>query len=49
MSPDKYRLDDFELYQVARAFRRKMYSVARQLPDSEKFSLNVQMRVQHFL
>jgi four helix bundle protein len=37
-------LDDFELYETARAFRRKIYSVARQLPESEKFSLNVQMR-----
>ena len=44
MQPDKYRLDDFELYQIARAFRRKMYSVARQLPESEKFCLNSQMR-----
>jgi four helix bundle protein len=44
MRPNKFRLDDFELYQIARAFRRKMYSVARQLPDSEKISLNPQIR-----
>ena len=44
MQPDKYRLDDFELYQIARFFRQKVYQIARRLPDSEKFSLNVQMR-----
>jgi four helix bundle protein len=40
----RYRLDLFELYQQARAFRRKIYQVIRQLPPSERFCLDPQMR-----
>lgn len=36
--------EDLETYQVARAFRVKMYAVARRLPDFEKFGLCSQMR-----
>src|SRR5437899_3462747 len=37
-------LEDLEVYQVAREFRKKMYGVTRQLPDFEKFDLCSQIR-----
>src|SRR4051794_26682962 len=43
--PDKFRtFEDLEVYQVARAFRKKMYAVTRRLPDFEKFELASQIR-----
>jgi four helix bundle protein len=36
--------EDLELYQIAREFRKKMYEVARRLPDFEKFALASQIR-----
>jgi four helix bundle protein len=36
--------EDLELYQVVRKFRKAMYSVAKQLPDVEKFALANQIR-----
>jgi len=36
--------EDLDTYQAARAFRRAMYSVARRLPDPEKFGLASQIR-----
>jgi four helix bundle protein len=39
-----YRLDDFELYQKAREFRKKVYKVIRKLPPEEKYALELQMR-----
>ncbi len=36
--------EDLEAYQVAREFRKKMYGVARRLPDVEKFGLAGQIR-----
>src|SRR5216110_2339846 len=36
--------EDLEAYQVAREFRKKMYGVARRLPDFEKFGLASQIR-----
>src|SRR5438105_3320742 len=36
--------EDLEVYQVAREFRRAMYRVAKQLPESEKFGLASQVR-----
>ncbi|HZV33679.1 MAG TPA: four helix bundle protein [Verrucomicrobiae bacterium] len=36
--------EDLEVYREARAFRKKMYEVARWLPDIEKFGLASQMR-----
>jgi four helix bundle protein len=41
---NRFRLDDFELYQKARSFRRKVYQVIRQLPPPERFVLDPQMR-----
>lgn len=39
-----YRLDDFELYNLARDFRKEIYSLAGHLPSTEKHCLDVQMR-----
>jgi len=44
MEEAKYSLDDFELYQAARAFRRKVYALSRQLPKEEDYVLRTQMR-----
>jgi four helix bundle protein len=42
---NKFRtFEDLEVYQVAREFRKKMYSVTRQLPDFEKYDLGSQIR-----
>lgn len=42
--PGRFRLDDFELYQVAREFRKGVYRIIRQLPVEEKYALDPQMR-----
>ena len=44
MEEGRYKLDDFELYKAARAFRKRAYSLLKQLPLEEKYSLAVQMR-----
>jgi four helix bundle protein len=36
--------EDLEVYQTAREFRKAMYRVAQQLPESEKFGLASQLR-----
>lgn len=36
--------EDLEVYKVAREFRRAMYRVAKQLPETEKFALASQVR-----
>src|SRR5262250_2375468 len=41
----RYRtFEDLEVYQIARAFRKAMYQVNRQLPSFEKFELGSQIR-----
>jgi four helix bundle protein len=40
----QFGLDDFELYNCARRFRRKTYQLIRQLPVEEKYNLDAQMR-----
>ncbi|MBL7073886.1 four helix bundle protein [candidate division KSB1 bacterium] len=40
----KYRLDDFELYKLARKFRQKVFKLIKQLPPEERYCLNPQMR-----
>ena len=42
--PGKYRLDDFQLYQVARQIRNDLYVIIKQLPPVEKYALGIQMR-----
>src|SRR5262245_60254872 len=36
--------EDLEVYQVARAFRKAMYQVAKRLPKEEKFALTSQIQ-----
>src|SRR6266576_755072 len=36
--------EDLKVYKAAREFRKKMYAVARQLPDFEKYGLASQIR-----
>ena len=36
--------EDLEVYKKAREFRKRMYAVARRLPDSEKYELGRQIR-----
>ena len=40
----KYRLDEFELYNLARAFRKSIYKLIRQFPSKEHYCLEPQMR-----
>jgi four helix bundle protein len=40
----RFRLDDFELYKVAREFRKRVYVLMKQLPLEEKYDLGRQMR-----
>jgi len=35
---------DLDVWQVARAFRKRMYAVAKRLPDYEKYNLASQIR-----
>ncbi|MEW6620690.1 MAG: four helix bundle protein [bacterium] len=44
MNDDKYRLDDFELYQLALKFRQNVYKLIKQLPSEERYCLDPQMR-----
>jgi hypothetical protein len=40
----QFPLDEFELYNLARAFRVKTYRLVRQLPEEERYCLEKQMR-----
>jgi four helix bundle protein len=44
VNDDRYGLEDFELYRIAREYRRKVYRLTRELPDKEKYVLDPQMR-----
>lgn len=44
MEEGRFRLEDFELYKVARQFRKRSYCLLKQLPPEEKYSLGQQMR-----
>jgi four helix bundle protein len=44
MEDARFRLDDFELYKIAREFRKRAYRLVRQLPGEEKYALANQMR-----
>ncbi len=44
MEESYYKLDDFELYRIAREYRKKLYRLIRQLPACEKYCLAGQMR-----
>jgi four helix bundle protein len=40
----QFDLDNFELYNAARRFRKKTYQLIKQLPVEEKYCLGTQMR-----
>ncbi len=42
--PDRFKLDDFEVYILAREFRKSVYIIINQLPEEEKYQLTSQMR-----
>jgi four helix bundle protein len=44
MEDGRYRLDDFELYKIAREFRKRTYHLIKLLPHEEKYGLANQMR-----
>src|SRR5512137_2298727 len=44
MSDAKFKLDDFELYVRARAFRKRIYELIQRLTSTEKYALANQMR-----
>jgi hypothetical protein len=44
MAESRYKLDDFELYRTARAFRKRLYQLIKLLPIEEKYCLACQMR-----
>jgi four helix bundle protein len=44
MEEGRFKLDEFELYCVARAFRKNAYRLLKQLPPEEKYALSNQMR-----
>src|SRR5262245_1230031 len=44
MEESRFKLDDFELYRVAREFRKRSYRLLKQLPPEEKYALAGQMR-----
>ena len=48
MNDDRFCIDDFELYKLAREFRKKIYRLAKELPADEKYILFPQMRAQHY-
>ena len=44
MEEERFRLDDFELYKIAREFRKRTYLLMKQLPPAEKYALANQIR-----
>jgi four helix bundle protein len=44
MEDGRFKLDDFELYKMAREFRKRVYRLVKLLPPEEKFALANQMR-----
>ena len=40
----RFRLDDFDLYKIAREFRKGVYRLLKQLPPEERYALTEQMR-----
>ncbi len=44
MEESRFKLDDFELYQLARTIRNRVYLLLKQLPAEERYCLAPQMR-----
>ncbi len=43
-SVDYYKLDNFQLYNLARDYRKNIYKLIKTLPSDEKYALEMQMR-----
>ncbi len=43
-SVDYYKLDNFQLYNLARDYRKKIYTLIKTLPSEEKYALVPQIR-----
>jgi four helix bundle protein len=44
MDDGRFKVDDFELYKLAREFRKRVYQLIKQLPPVEKYARAMQMR-----
>jgi four helix bundle protein len=44
MEDSRFKLDDFELYKIAGAFRKRVYLLIKQLPSKERYALANQKR-----
>ena len=44
MDDTRYKLDNFELYCIARQFRKRVYQLIKQLPPEERYCLKQQRR-----
>jgi four helix bundle protein len=44
MEEGRFQLDDFDLYKIAREFRKRAYCLVKQLTPEEKYALAAQMR-----
>jgi four helix bundle protein len=44
MEDGRFKLDDFELYKIARVFRKGAYRLLKKLPPDEKYALASQLR-----
>jgi four helix bundle protein len=44
MDEGRFKVDDLEIYKIAREFRKRAYFLAKQLPSEEKYALASQMR-----
>ena len=44
MEEGRFKLDEFELYNIARGFRKRVYCLVRELPPEEKYALANQLR-----
>ena len=40
----KYSFEDLKVYKASREFRKKIYTLVKELPDIEKYNLATQMR-----
>ncbi|MGA2625107.1 MAG: four helix bundle protein [Bacteroidota bacterium] len=44
METSGYSFEDLEVYKAAREYRKKIYQLARRIPEEEKYGLQAQMR-----
>jgi len=44
METSGYSFEDLEVYKAAREYRKRIYQLARRMPEEEKYGLQAQMR-----